>query len=531
MIDILTEFNKTDMRFDRSIDVKDVLPNFSGEYHIQPNELSYHKTFNNKVSYLFDNLLYVYSRCFISNFIIPTTYKGFIGTIETLMDIYDDFTVSENFSESGNSSLDTVKNFVIYKDNGKNYLFFNSLTSISIVEHDLKNDSVLYKSTITLIDPISGEISFFNINNMAIDKDFLYVSEGKFNIVYKYNLKKYFSNENIYKDKLFLEKSVGGEGERYNSIKFKNPKGISYHNNVLMVEDYGNKTIKFFENDLDFISYKTLISIYDQVTSFSSIKFQNPNNIVASTDNGFYNFSFNNNFLSFNDFISLSSYFSTNEKILDINFSNYNKNIIYILTNKNIYKKWNYGSAKIIGKKSVLDYGLNSQFKSFFTINNTVSSDLFYVYTYNSEASANQILIFEDNLDLISMFNEDNFLIYSKEDVFVKKEEYNQSWVYEKNLKKLAKNYDIIKNNISYKFVTEYDEFGVLKYIGKTYNRDVLDYSRTNYNSSFLLGVNENYQASVINRELDKIYDLSKFLLDNVLSNANITLNLNPSSF
>lgn len=531
MRNIRTEFEETNIEFDRSIDTQNILPYGITHYQIQPNELSYHKNFNIKVSYLFDNLMYIYSRCFIPNFIVPTLFKGFIGVVSGNLGIYQNTLSSNNFSTAGYPELDSVKNFITYNKDDKNYLFLNSLTSISILEHDLNSNTVSYKSKVTLIDPISGEITFKKINNLATDGDHLYVSDGNLNIVYKYNLEKYFSNENIYKNKLFFEKSVGGEGDRYDPIKFNEPKNISSYNKKILIEDYGNKTLKFYQDDLNFLAYNTLISLYNSLTSFSSIKFQNSENIVGVTKKGFYNFSFQGNNIRSTEFVELSSFLVGNEEIIDINFSNYNKNIIYILTNKNLYKKWNYGSLKIIGKKSASDFGTTSQFKSFYTISNTLSSDIFYIYTYNSQASANQILIYNDNLDLISALNNPDFTIYSKEDIMVKKEEYNQSWVYEKSLRKLVKNYDLLKNNVSYKFTTEYDSNGILKYLGRIYNTEVLDYTKINYNTSYVVGINENFQTSVINREFDKIYDLGKLLLDNVLSNYNITLNLNPSAF
>ena len=531
MINIKTEFEKTNIQFDRSIDTVNVLPHGSIDYQIQPNELSYHKTFNTKISYLFDNLMYVYSRCFIPNFNIPRQFKGFIGVVGANLGFYQNTTSSNNFSAANYPELDRVQNFIAYNDKNKNYVLLNSLTAISILEHDLTNDTVSYKSKITLIDPISGEITFKKINNLATDGTYLYVSENDFNIVYKYNLTKYFSNENIYKNKLFLEKSVGGEGGRYDSIKFKNPKNISIYADKLLIEDSGNKTLKFFQNDLNFLSYNTLINLYDQLTSFSSLKFQNEKNIIGVTKNGFYNFTFQENNIKNSQFVHLSSFLSDNEEIIDINFSNYNENIIYVLTNKSLYKKWNYGSSKIIGKKDASYFGAISRYKSFYTISNTVSSDIFYIYTYNSQASANQILVYNDNLDLISTLNNPDFDIYSKEDILVKKEEYNQSWVYEKSLKKLIKNYDLLKNNISYKFTTEYDSNGILKYLGRIYNTEVLNYPKLNYDTSHVVGINENFQGAVINREFDKIYNSGKFLLDNVLSDYNTTLNLNPSDF
>lgn len=531
MTNILSEFEKSNIEFDRSIDVDNSLPYKRLDCHIQPNELSYHKTFNIKLSYLFDNMMYIYSRCFIPNFIIPTNFMGFIGVSGSNLGIYQNTTNSSSFSSIGYEELDNVYNFISYRKDNKNYLFFNSLTSISVLEHDLNNNNLTYNSKITLIDPISGEISFKKINDLHVNENYLYVSDGIFNNVYKYDLVKYFSNENIYKNKLFLEKNVGGEGGRYDPIKFDNPKNVSFSNGKLMIEDYGNKTIKFFREDLNFISYNTLISIYNEISSFSSLKFQNEKNIIGVTEKGFYNFKFDNNNIKSNNFISLSSFLIDNEKILDINFSKYNENIIYILTDKNLYKKWNDFDLKIIGKKKAIDFGSDTTFKSFSTNYDTTSSDIIYIYTYNSSASSNQILIYNDNLSLISMLNNSNFSIYSKDEIFVKKEEYNQSWIYEKSFKKMVKNYDLLKNNISYKFIIQYDTNNILEYLGKIYNTNVLNYPRIEYDTSHVVGVNENFQASVVNREFDKIYDLGEFLLNDVLSNTNATLNLNPSAF
>jgi hypothetical protein len=531
MIDIRTEFEKWNIEFDRSIDSKNILPYGPSLYQIQPNELAYHKTFNIKISYLFHNLMYVYSRCFIPNFVIPTRFKGFIGVLGNTLNIYQNTSTSNNFSNANYPELDIAENFIVYKNDQKNYLFFNSLTSISVLEHDLNNNAISYKSKITLIDPISGEISFKKINNLTSDDKHLYVSEGNLNIVYKYNLEKYFSNENVYKNKLFLEKSVGGAGDRYDPIKFKNPKNISFNKNILMVEDHDNKVLKFYQNDLNFLYYASLLNVYDKLSSFASIKFQNDTNIVGATKTGFYNFKFEKNTIRSSKFVELSSFLSNNEEIIDINFSNYNENIIYILTNKSLYKNWNYDNIKRIGKKDAIDFGLNSKFKHFTTTFNTASSDIIYIYLYNSTSSSNQILIYDDDLDLISTLNNPDFQIYSEDDISIKKQEYNQSWVYNKNLKKLAKNYDLLKNNVSYKFVTEYDLNGNLKYLGRIYNTETLNYTNINYDNVHTIGINENFQSEVINRELDKIYDIGKDLLDNVLSNYNSTLNLNPSGF
>ena len=93
MINIKTEFAKSNYNYDRRFDVRDILP-FKNEYFIQPNELSYYKSFNIKLSYLYDNFLYLYSRCFISDFKVPTSYTGFIGVTGDDIGIYQNTDIS-----------------------------------------------------------------------------------------------------------------------------------------------------------------------------------------------------------------------------------------------------------------------------------------------------------------------------------------------------------------------------------------------------------------------------------------------------
>ena len=195
-------------------------------------------------------------------------------------------------------------------------------------------------------------------------------------------------------------------------------------------------------------------------------------------------------------------------------FCKYEKDIFYILTDKALIKKWEYRKDEIIGRKNASDFGTGSEFKWISTATKTLSSDNIYIYAWNSTANANQILIYEDELDLISIFGNDDFKVYSKNDIFVKKNEWNQAWVYEKNLKKLVKNIDLLKNNIYYNLIRKDGDFGSITDIKKIYNQFLFISDQIEYKKDFVIGVNENFQASVINRELDKIYDLEEKTLD-----------------
>ena len=46
--------------------------------------------------------------------------------------------------------------------------------------------------------------------------------------------------------KLFLIDIVGGEGGRYDTIKFEKPKNVSSKDDLVLIEDSGNKIFKLF---------------------------------------------------------------------------------------------------------------------------------------------------------------------------------------------------------------------------------------------------------------------------------------------
>ena len=527
MNSIKTEFSKSNFNYDRRLNVYDVLP-FKNQYLIQPNELSYYKAFNMKMSYLYDNFLYLYSRCFVTNFEVPTTYTGFIGVTGTNIGIYQDFTNSSPFSNAGFGNLDNAKNATVYKDGDSYYFFINCLSAINVLRYNGEtNFCQACPNIVSTIDPVSGELKFQKISDISVFGDkYLCVSDEQLDTVYKYDLETYFSNDNIYKSpsspfgrRLFLQDSVGGQGERYNSIKFETPTNMATYGEFILVEDFGNKIFKLYDSHLNFLSYKTLLTLYKSITSFQNIKFKDEKTIYGITKDGYYVFDLNseNYQITLNSFQSLSSVLYDNEIILDLEFCKYEKDIFYILTDKALIKKWEYRKNEIIGRKNALDFGTGSEFKWFSTATKTTSSDNIYIYTWNSTANAYQILIYEDELDLITVFGNDDFKVYSKDEIFVKKNEWNQAWVYEKNLKKLAKNLDLLKNNIYYNLIRKDGDFGSIVDIRKIYNKFIFELEPLQYKTDFVIGVNENFQSSVINRELDKIYDLEEKSLDFVM--------------
>ncbi len=530
MIDIELEFNKEEYiyDYDKSIDVIDVLPYSINQILIQPNELAYYKTINIKLSHLYDNFMYLYSRCSIPSYNVPTYLNGYIGVTGTNLGIYNNLNSSKNFSFGGHYDLDFAKNAVIIKNNNMYYMFVNCISSIYVVRHGENMDFCqACPNKITTVDPISGELTFKKISSISIlNNEYLCVSDEQLDSVFKYDLKTFFINDNIFKsttspfnNKLFLVDILGGKGSRYETVKFDQPKNITTYENLILVEDYGNKIFKLFNSNFDNLSNKTFISLYGSISSFQSLKFKNKKEIYGVVKDGYYVFDLNpdNYKLSLNSFVSLSSSLSANEFLVDIGFSGYEDNIIYVLTNRQFIKKWDTKLLKSIGTKRVQNFGDNSYFKWFSTVNKNLSSDLIYINVYNSTSNSNQILIYNDEYNLITNFWDRNFNIYSKEDILIDRMEFNQSWIYEKNIKKLIKNIETLKNNIAYVFVKKEDNFGNLIEVEKKYNKDVLTcYGIIDYSEEAAIGLNENFQSSVVNRLLHEAYILEEELLKNI---------------
>ena len=78
--------------------------------------------------------MYLYSRCSIPSYNVPTTFNGFIGVTGSDFGIYDDIsTKSKPFSSANNGNLDFAKNGIVYKnekDNCYSFGFTDSSNSL-----------------------------------------------------------------------------------------------------------------------------------------------------------------------------------------------------------------------------------------------------------------------------------------------------------------------------------------------------------------------------------------------------------------
>ena len=106
---------------------------------------------------------------------------------------------------------------------------------------------------------------------------------------------------------------------------------------------------------------------------------------------------------------------------------------------------------------------------------------------------------------------------YSLSSFTIDEGEYVTNWVINKSLHKLIYNHLIFRDNIHSKYRGQYDDQGRLQYLGIDYIKDT-DPNLFTYNPDLnnFIGLNEPVMADVVNRPLEKIYDLQVNLLDMV---------------
>ena len=150
------------------------------------------------------------------------------------------------------------------------------------------------------------------------------------------------------------------------------------------------------------------------------------------------------------------------------------------------------------------------------------------MYCNTPSSSANFIATYQDNYDLITILKDKDIKIYTEQDLFINPDEYNASWVYNKSFKKLLYNMVLFNSSIIYRFVQNADVYNTPILVDRVYNDTFLEKAQIDINSYAVIGINENFQAATLNRCLKLIYDYQQDLLNNVVTNNNITVNLSP---
>jgi len=533
-----TEFQKIDLNYDRTVTDVFQLPYSLDTILLQPNELAVSQAFNLKIQKLYDNFLYLYGLCNVADFKIPRRYEGWVGYTnleKQILYLYDDNTtnavaVLSSVLFASNQALAFYSTDSRYEQN----LIFTNGQFISLNGINQRNG---YYDPVNLIqqnsvDPLSGSINFYNITGIAQYKaEQLFISDATYNNLYSYNLDGAVSNDNIRNRQLFQLNVVGGRGTSQDRIKFNNIGKIAVAGDVVIVEDRGNKTFKVYDRNLNWLNSTITPTLFNAISTINAMVYSEKDNrlyIASNTALFLLDISTDYNLTSAKSY-DFSSILTGNEYFVDIKFANYDKDIFYLLSTKNLYKKWITKPEKNIGmlKNSVF----NGDNFRWITTSPSMSGDDVLIYAVSQDSTRSYIAVYRDNLSLTTLFKTDNpLIVYSRQDVLIDPEEYNCSWVYNKSIKKMLYNMSLLVNNIGYRFFTNEDNTGTPVFLYRGYNNFFRYNAPLNTNKHSNVFINENFQAETVNRCFKQIYDYQQLVLQTIITNDSVVTDLTPYS-
>jgi hypothetical protein len=533
-----TEFQKIDLNYDRTVTDVFQLPYSLDTVLLQPNELAVSQSFNLKIQKLYDNFLYLYGLCNVADFKIPRRYEGWVGYTnleKQILYLYDDSTtnavaVLSSVLFASNQALAFYSTDSRYE---QNLLFTNgqfiSLNGINQRDGDYSPVNLIQQSS---VDPLSGSINFYNIAGIAQYKaEQLFISDATYNNLYSYNLGGAVSDDNIKNRQLFQLNVVGGRGTSQDRIKFNNIGKIAVAGDVVIVEDRGNKTFKVYDRNLNWLNSTITPTLFNAISTINAMVYSEKDNrlyIASNTSLFLLDISTDYNLTSAKSY-DFSSILTGNEYFVDIKFANYDKDIFYLLSTKNLYKKWITKPEKNIGmlKNSVFN---DDNFR-WITTSPGVSGDDVLIYAVSQDLTRSYIAVYRDNLSLTTLFKTDNpLIVYSKQDVLIDPEEYNCSWVYNKSIKKMLYNMSLLVNNIGYRFFTDEDNTGTPVFLYRGYNNFFRYNAPLDTNKYSNVFINENFQAETVNRCFKQIYDYQQLVLQTIITNDSVVTDLTPYS-
>ena len=541
-------------KFDRVLGEPIELPYKLDDIRIPQNEIAYSGTINEVYSKLQTNVMYIYSLCRMSDNNIPQNYYRIGGGAPTgllavsgRMAWFNTDNVTSNqlkpLSTYGISQVDKLVDGRFYKENllaNKEIGFFISNTHLVVLTADFANDTLgAYVSTNAVTE--NSVFTFQNLNSIAFDKqNFIYVSDNFLNTIYKYNIENLVLEDNIIGKKILYVDSVGGTGNYLDNDRFNNPCFLNIYNDLLYVIDKNNFCVKVYDLNLN---YKTTIR---------SKRIFQQNNVTAfrpNLNNNLFYMGFEDKFAVFTPdllpppppeplfvgddrqkqlpdvdvsdvtYYTLSSLFTSGERILDFSFSEADKNIFYIVSNKGVYKRFISKPAYHIGRFLLTEQNLFlSAFKFSMIDNYDQDTDRLIIYGINQNAGI--FYEFLEDSNYISILTNDDIDLYTYDEIKINPDEYSQDWVFTKANYKLLLNILTVRDRIVKRFAGKYDYNGNLLYFGPLYLTDnEVQKDLFGVSLNYFINVNEVFSNSVFNRSIDKFYSFQTHMLS-VLKDA-----------
>ena len=543
--DVLDKFE-----LDRYLGDPLVLPYTYNEIKIKSNELVTADNFNASILKLHHNFLYLNAQIKIASNNFPELYIGFIASSKTTGSSGLDFHLAKNIISVDNGTRDTTDflstqlsaygtgstsdttvlsgivdgDFTQSLGSKSKYVGFVANSASLIAFHTSEANDAELRMNDRVIEN-STDLPFTEIKSLAINSNKnLFVLDDT--LIHKFDVTSVLTDNTATKEigKLLI-KTIGGKGKDiFVKDKFGDPVAIDIgKDDTVYVLDGTHFGYKIYDKDLNWKA--TLSRKNDFVRELSgsdvvdiTVDKINEDVYILSKVGAILKYD-KDGFLV--DKFNMTDGVDTDEDFRKITQSNINNNLIYVLSDNSLFKKFKSKLSKSIGAFKLLENNILPGKLNFVSILGT--DDMVYDYTFvgadlnysNITSDSSAIFKFNEKVKYKTIsrdtFKSDVFTLSS---INIKDSEYVTSWAVNKSLHKFIYNHMIFKDSIFGKFVAKYDAFGRQQYQDTEYftekDSHLLDFK---LNKNLFIGINEVVLAETINRPLRNILEMQETLI------------------
>lgn len=562
--DVIDEYG---FKMDRLTGDQLKLPNTLYDIKLKINDYVVSETINYSLSKLYENWLYLISYSIIPSNNIPEddffekmitdTGDGFQWSDKNLFPQLSSTTTNnllqgvKNITKIQNTANTNNYNMIISTQTNLLLLSGHDVVSLDlIVNSDDPNNPIYSNSSIT--HP-SNEIRFENIASQVVTRDNdLFVLDQNHRTVFKFDISGILTLDkaillNDTPGRLMTD-MIGGDGQLDDKTKFKKPIVIETVDNLIYVLDHDVRSVvKVYDSELnwkqsyvlsDHLSSGPIDMKYNDdtdrfyfichTTTFYDFVVQQVGAYVEEPQLVIFDREFNH--IATHKLIDHNKHNRdiSREKYKGFSFSQENKNIMYVLTESNVYKKYVSRPTEFIGNFLLQEKNIGTGSSE------TMRFEDLYIYETvitNGNGDSlikDEVLLLDSMNQVIYQFIEDSAYEKSLETTFdqkvlylddltIKDDEYVSTLTYNKTLTKHLFNNLLLLENTSRKFSTKYDVKGISRYIGFTYLTDTeLQTLKYTINSNNYIGNNEALLTATVNRCLEQIYILQQNIQSNM---------------
>jgi len=400
---------RSDKFFDRLPTQNFTLTYSLSDFIFQPNEFINANSIDNKLKKAYTNFLDSYRACFMASSNLPYSFTGVAkvsatnagtkfawatsstGTVIQPLSVY-------NPAITSTSKIVYATN--IYSENDT-LIVANSATIMAYKVYQPDSTFTLTFSSeyIETNTPAYGSLTFGNITNLSRTDNKLYVCDQGNNTIYAYDITSVLQEDKALGYKFNLTDSM-------NAIQggFANAELVSSSSNTVYVYDSYTYTVFFYDTNFNLKnSYKNKTLFVNSTPSCLSYYKIYDQLFVLTKDYKLVILDVNANA----KIIDISTYgIQPNESAKKLVFSNTDSNVMYMLTDINIYKKFISNLVDSIGNYSF--------------VSNITGTNMSNIINYNKGIALYDmdILNADTDVDNILLFGFDQFINYNELTVF-----------------------------------------------------------------------------------------------------------------